>query len=61
MSDTNDSQERSVFIKTRIPEKIARDFRIALAVHDESVQDVINRAIVQYIKDTKLPNDMLFK
>ena len=61
MTDSNDSQDKTVFIKTRISEKIARDFRIALAVRNESVQDAISKAVLQYIKDTKLPDDMLLK
>ena len=58
MSSTNDSQDKSVFVKAKITEKIARDFRVALALNNESGQDVLARAVIDYIKSTKMPSDL---
>lgn len=45
----------------KAPDNIFRDFRVALPLRDATAQDVLYQAVVQYIKDTKLPDDMLFK
>lgn len=58
MSNSNDSQDKSVFVKAKISEKIARDFRVALALNNESGQDVLARAVIEYIKTTKMPGDL---
>lgn len=58
MSNSNESQDKSVFVKAKITEKIARDFRVALALNNENGQDVLARAVLEYIKSTKMPADL---
>lgn len=58
MGNNNESQDKSVFVKARITEKIARDFRVALALNNENGQDVLARAVIDYIKGTKMPDDL---
>ena len=58
MSNSNDSQDTSVMMRVRVPEKIARDFRVALALNNENGQDVLARAVLEYIRSTKMPADL---
>ena len=58
MSNSNDSQDTSVMMRVRVPEKIARDFRIACAVNNETAQDALLSCAIEYIKRTKLPKDL---
>ena len=61
LSNTNDSQDKTVFLKTRVPEKLLQDFRLALAINNETTQDVIQRLISDYIKHTKITPEQLAK
>lgn len=60
LSDTRTNQNWSK-ISLRLPDNIFRDFRVALTLRDATAQDVLYQAVIQYIKDTKLPDDMLLK
>lgn len=60
MSDNKVNQDSSM-IRVRINEQINKSFRVALAINNETMQDVLSRAVLQYIKDTKLPDDLLVK
>lgn len=60
MSDNKVNQDSSM-IRVRINEQINKSFRVALAINNETMQDVLSRAVLQYIKDTKLPDDLLIK
>ncbi|NMF18583.1 hypothetical protein HF883_10155 [Cloacibacillus porcorum] len=61
MADSNDNQNRSIMLRVRVSEKEAQSLRIAAAVKDDSIQDILHAAVLQYIKDTKLPDDLLIK
>lgn len=61
MSDSNDSQSKSIMLRVRVSEKEAQSLRIAAAIKDDSIQDILHAAVLAYIKDTKLPNDLLIK
>ena len=55
---TRDSQDTSVMFRVRVPEKIARDFRIACAVNDDTSQDALLSCVMRYVRETQLPSDM---
>ena len=61
LSNTNDSHDKTVFLKTRVPENLLQDFRLALAINNETTQDVIQRLISDYIKHTKITPEQLAK
>lgn len=58
MSNVNENQETSVMFRVRVPEKIARDFRIACAVNDVTSQDALLACVLRYVSETHLPSDM---
>lgn len=58
MTNSNESQNISK-VSLKLPENIFRDFRLALTLRNETAQDVLYRAALEYIKETPLPNDTL--
>ena len=58
MCDTNIS-EGSSMIKCRISDQLNKSFKIALVLNNETIQDVLNRAIMEYVQATVLPTDLL--
>lgn len=58
MSDNKNNQDWSK-ISLRLPANIFRDFRLALTLRDETAQDVLARAVQEYIAATPLPSDTL--
>ena len=58
MSDTNINQGSSM-IKCRISDQLNKSFKIALVLNNETIQDVLNRAIMEYVQATVLPTDLL--
>ena len=60
MSDTNISQGSSM-IKCRISDQLNKSFKIALVLNNETIQDVLNRAIMEYVQATVLPTDLLLR
>ena len=58
LSNSNESQTRSQ-IRVRLTDAENRDFRIALAVRGETTQDMLYRAIMDYIAATPLPSDTM--
>lgn len=48
-------------VGVKLAESENQSLRIALAINNESAQEMLYRAVLQYIKDTKLPDTLLLK
>lgn len=59
MSNTNNSQESSVMLCVRISSKDSQMLKIAAALQDESIQEILHRAVVGYIQNTKIAPEVL--
>lgn len=58
MSNSNDSQTKSR-VNVRLSEKEINAFRVACAINNDTAQEVLYRAVIEYVRATKLPNDAL--
>ena len=59
LSNANNSQDTSVMLRVRISAKESQMLKIAAAVRDESIQEILHRAVVDYIKNTTVSADIL--
>ena len=57
LSDSKSNQNWSK-IYVRLSDNIFRDFRVALALTNETAQDVLARAVSEYIASVTLPDDL---
>lgn len=57
LSNNKDNQRWSK-ISLRLPENIFRDFRVALALSNDTAQDALYRAVLEYNASVKLPKDL---
>ena len=58
MSENQSNQNWSK-VYVRLSDNVFRDFRIALALNDETAQDVLTAAVLDYVKRAALPADTL--
>ena len=58
MSESQNNQNWSK-ISLRLPDNLFRDFRVALALKNETAQDVLTAAVLEYVKRVELPADTL--
>ena len=58
VSDSKNNQDWSK-ISLRLSANVFRDFRLALTLNDETAQDVLSRAVADYIAKTPLPHDTM--
>ena len=59
MSNSNNSQETSVMLRVRITPKESQMLKIAAALREESIQEILHRAVIDYIDTTVVAPDVL--